>query len=514
MQLTRWAGAVAGMAMACAVNSQAAVDYTAFTFDTDANSWVINGWGGQATGSAWDGGQGSAAVGSLYVVDDFSLGDQLIDLGWFLPGGQWWSTVTMDLTGYSNITFRVFIDSTNSTISKSTWASTGETAWLWAIGAGNSWIDMAHFEIPDAASNGWVTVSVDITNTTPGLGTVNGLGFKKWTGTGYTGKFCFWVDDIKIFAAGAPPPPPVLTLDTKPVAGLHLFADGTGGRENIRSDSTLTEGFYSAGVVNYSFTIAQWNGTNNFDLQQHMFIVNTPTANSAADWENPQCIFMELDSDTNASALWTFRYKTNSPNNNAMFWDTNINWQVTDTTLIGKWTLTVSNDTTFFMTSPSGNTTSFTLDSATAFLLGSSAQVYYGVMAKSSASVGDSVVLSKVQIDSPTAGVTDVTNNFSTGLNPTMWNNISANPAAVVPVPPNATFVKGTTPWSGYYMQLGTNGLAASSFTTNGVPQAVQHGGTMYTLFTTADTNFTAYPLLFPKTSGTEFIIANKNPTQ
>lgn len=323
--LTKWgASAIVGLALALTGQQVSAATTTnVFPFDTGIPGWGI-GWGGQSvTFDAAQDSQSDPNSGSAYIVHDWSLGDQLVALGWF-SGSMWNTGVQIDLTTYTNVSFDIKWDKANSTVEIGTYNTTQEGLLLWAVPPDNSsWITVGNAPIPVAASNGWVHVNVPINPTTPGLTTAAGLGFKKWTGTPLlVGKGAFWVDNIKIEASPAPVVPPTLSL-AKPEAGLNLTAvTGPYNRENIKTIQPQTWLGQGNTPVSYSFTVSKGvDGTGGAQFQTHIFLASNPGTETGPDWNEANCIFLDLESTTNGDYSCTFRYKTNQPGANSMMYN-------------------------------------------------------------------------------------------------------------------------------------------------------------------------------------------------
>jgi len=296
------------------------------SFDTAASvsgSWWLNGWGGQAAGTAYSATQDHTGNGggSINVVDDFAGGSQCVQLGWF--GGAWGSSPKYDLTLYTNVNFWVKWDTTASTIQSSTFNTTGEKLWLWGIGSGNNWINLAQFDIPEAASNGWAHINWLVDPTIPGINNLLGFGFKKWDGGGHTGVSSFYADDIQMVGSFVPPPPPSMKAPHKAAAGLNITSvTGPYNRESIKTVSTSDESFLTGGAKTYAFTVKQGvNGSGGAQFQNHIFLVPSPGSETAPDWNEPNVIMMDLESTTTGGTSWSFRYKTNCPNANNMLYN-------------------------------------------------------------------------------------------------------------------------------------------------------------------------------------------------
>jgi hypothetical protein len=158
------------------------------------------------------------------------------------------------------------------------------------------------FAIPDAATNGWVHISIPINPALPGLDPCRGLWFQKWIPSG-AGTAGFWLDNIRLTSLCCAPPPPSMSLQPA-VRGLNLFTGNlVQGRQSIRT--LLGSGDYSwvgRGPLSYSFTVSSFNavGTN---LQVHLFLVPSPDNTSAPDESNQDVLAARLLPQADGSAL-------------------------------------------------------------------------------------------------------------------------------------------------------------------------------------------------------------------
>jgi hypothetical protein len=253
--------------------------------------------------------------------------------------------------------------------------------------------------------------------------------------------------------------------------------------------------------VTYSFTVAPNGfptGLGSTNFYGSVFIYPVDTTDSAADWNNPDVIWMQLGITTNqpSTAWWTFHWKTNSPGSNGQFYyDTN-NVTITNPTPVGKWTLKFTSDTTFSMTSPNGNTTNVTMGVTThtngnvlvpnisGQFLTSYGSVYLGTFNSDANSKGSDIIYSQAFIGDPNLNLTIVSNNWAleTGTEgagtfpaPRNWTNnwqiIGATPTWLVPAD-NARWLKWSLPDGGFVLQTNGTGVGfpANWATTNTTP--------------------------------------------
>jgi hypothetical protein len=168
------------------------------------------------------------------------------------------------------------------------------------------------------------------------------------------------IDNIKFTSLGKPP-----TMKyVKANRGLNIWQSG--GQYDRNSFMSFQDGSqyymwkYSGAPASYSFTL------NSFptDAARSNYVVRLYLIGSAVDvvspdWSEPNVILMDLGVDTNGVTGWNFRYKTNAPASNGTFYDAGAQILLTNSTPIGKWTLTFNNDTNVTMTAPGGAFTNF-----------------------------------------------------------------------------------------------------------------------------------------------------------
>jgi hypothetical protein len=175
----------------------------------------------------------------------------------------------------------------------------------------------------------------------------------------------------------APIPPPTVSL-APAHAGLNLFAGTAGGgdRENIRAVGAASGTNYAwvgrgSTPVSYSFTITNYPGSDHPYFMINEILVAAPCdpvtgiagtvgLNSAPDWAETNCIFMDFETFPNNVADWKFRWKTNSiPDGNGTYYSGVLGELNDPAGPLGTWTLTFVNNTNVTMTSPSGLSTNF-----------------------------------------------------------------------------------------------------------------------------------------------------------
>jgi hypothetical protein len=264
-------------------------------------------------------------------------------------------------------------------------------------------------------------------------------------------------------------------------AGLHLFAGTSGGgdRENIRAVGAASGTNYAwvgrgSTPVSYSFTITNYPGPDHPYFMINEILVAAPCdpvtgiagtvgLNSAPDWAETNCIFMDFETFPNNVADWKFRWKTNSiPDGNGTYYSGVLAELNDPAGPLGTWTLTFVNNTNVTMTSPSGLSTNFVFSEdklagwiypAASATPGAPLPLYYYVGCRANgANAGSAAVLSGVKIQ---GSVDTLDDNFltDTALDTNKWEVVAAYAPSIqlVPSTPKPMYwVNWTLPANGF----------------------------------------------------------------
>ena len=434
-------------------------------------------------------------------------------------GNPWYQPTRINFSQYTNITFDIKWDPTSEiTLAQfndlSTWPvdltnSLGQTVFIsWArtpgylsgstLGidielcggpAGQRGPSIGLTNIPAAAASGWAHCAVPINPTMAQIDGANGIVFNKWIKNQWGIEFPvvarFWIDNVVLEGIHAPIPPPTVSI-APAHPGLHLFAGtaGAGDRESIRTTNALTANYSWVGrgstPVSYSFTITNYPGSNTPYFMLHTLLIPVPYdrpagtngtvgLESAPDWNEPTCIYMDLENYNDGSGDWRFRYKTNSPGSNGKFnggnngYYDNLQAELRDPAgVLGTWTLTFVNNTNVTMTSPKGLTTNFVFssDDVSWFADNSGAPLplyYYIGCRENGAGPGVGAVVSRVSIQ---GSVDTLDDNFLVDacLDTNKWQMVAAYGPSVqlVPATPKPVYwVDWTLPAKGFTLESG-----------------------------------------------------------
>jgi hypothetical protein len=347
----------------------------------------------------------------------------------------------------------------------------------------NTWgqVYLTNYTVPLSATN-WTHLAVPIDPAAAGLETVSGWFIKMWSNGAFTNTLALNVDNLwlePVPTNALPTPPPTMGLEeAKP--GLNFIAAGTGqyDRQNIR---TLSPDYSWLGKgnspVSYSCTVSSYPGTNHPNFEIHAYLIPVPYdpaigngaigLGSSPDWDQTNCIFMELQNKADGSATFTFRWKTNSiPDGNATYYSSPLAILTETNGPLGTWALSFLNNTNVTLTSPSGGLTNFefSTDKLAGYVdqSGAALPLYYYIGAKPQdiGNIGLSAQVSRVKVQG--AG-TLIDENFlnQSSLNTNVWEFAQNNAGAVLVVPANSVWVNWTLPDAGFVLQ--TNSVATGN---------------------------------------------------
>ncbi len=459
------------------------------TFDYGKGSWITwNGWGMQDDGTMLTqdpslDALGDPNSGSLRYAFPFTgdSQDQFMTFGTLHDGGGWDAATIINCVGnYKNMTLDFKLDPTTSPTKNDNFGGL-QIGLVYKTGIDWKQIKLADYNIP-ASSTNWTHLSFPIDQSAVGLDLVVGYYIYMWSGGAYTNTVMFNVDNIYLEpSTNEPPPaPPTLSL-TKPAKGLNLTAEGTGqyDRQNFR---TVNPEYSWVGKgstpVTYSFTVKSYPGTNNPNFEIHSYLIPVPYdpavglgtigTGSSPDWDQTNCIFMELQNKADGSALYTFRWKTNSiPDGNATYYSSPLAILTETNGPIGTWTLSFVNDTNVTMTSPGGSTTNFefSADKLAGYVDAAKAALplyyYLGAKPQEMTNRGLSAIISDVKLQGFTSNIDD---NFmaDSTFNTNLWEMAAATSGSIQLISTDSLWWIGwTLPDAGFALQ--TNSIIATN---------------------------------------------------
>ncbi|MDW8310339.1 MAG: hypothetical protein RMK20_13275, partial [Verrucomicrobiales bacterium] len=318
--------------------------------------------------------------------------------------------------------------------------------------------------IPEAASNNWVQINIPINPNLAGLNEACAIVFKRWDPAANNGLTVrFWVDNIKLQAPVAPPPPPTMSIE-KSTTGLQMMSTVTGGnnRYSIRTTSPDYSWVDATSPVTYAITIKQYPNQAAYPyFQTHWFLVPASglpwgPGDVAVDWNSTNLIFLHIQSHPDGTGFARFMWRTNGTG-----WGEGSNqvWNrtnppiptLTSTTVLGKWSLTFSQNTNITLTAPDGSLTNFTLPSAAVDYFRDSAGMYAyaGMQPNRPENVGQASVFARVEIK---GGVNTELDDIFPGPDlAAHWTRVAADPSGIVIVPSGMPYwLSWTLPDSGF----------------------------------------------------------------
>jgi hypothetical protein len=359
-------------------------------------------------------------------------------------------------------------------------------------------VTLGFVNIPDAASNGWQTITIPINPSQSGIDGGVGILFKKWISTPAdipaNSAAYFWVGNVWFEGSAAPPPPPTLQLPAKPTPGLNVIASTPGVYDRQQAGLVSSNGVSWVGhatasnPVTYSFTINGFpqNPATEYACEAYLMMAPNPVAyDNAIDWNETNCIIIWLQQGA-GSTLLSFTSKVNDPGGNSA--DQLVGTVTNNGSALGTWNVTFTSDTNVTMTAPNGNTSSFVFTNAPYFAetTNPGCYLYLGMQANNAASLNQAVCYSQFSLTGVPAAVTD---NFltDTTLNTNIWYNFMASgPLGVFVMPTNAAYwLKWNTPAAGFHLRESSNIQGPWITPTNDL--FIAGAGAYYQLITTND---------------------------
>ena len=291
------------------------------------------------------------------------------------------------------------------------------------------------------------------------------------------------IDNIQVTVAGTVPPPPPVTIYplVKVPKGLNLYAGTEANlfydRQEVVAANTTGLGFVGRATVgnpvSYSFTVNSFPG-NSSQGTFEMFLVPNAAYNNAADYVDPACVETFLAGNSTNATL-RFTYKVSQPNGNTMllgqapytnapgswngittpYYESGALGTLTDTNLLGTWTVEFTSSSNVTLLGPSGISTNLVIPPYNVSYLaeGTSFNIYLGEQPQEQAAINQSFNYANF-------AVTGVLNPFSdnfladTKLNTNIWNSsVATAPSGVFVSSGNQKLVTWSTPAVGFSLQ-------------------------------------------------------------
>ncbi len=267
-------------------------------------------------------------------------------------------------------------------------------------------------------------------------------------------------------ASGPPPPPPTVGIATATPA-LRMFAGSSSvsARQELATQDQNQSWIGGSYPVKYSFTIIGDNAETNY-FQTHIFLVPINTIpggaagsgpgtgaynNGYAEYQASNNLWLQIYGTNGSPAVSAnISWKTNNPNSNP----TNVvALSITNSTIIGTWTLAFSSASQGSLTAPGAAPAAFTItDPNVSTDFANPLVAYVGVQANTTGAIGGYHDYSQISITG-VAGNSEVDNFLAdTTINTSLWaiNPTSASSSIILVTASDPLWVTWTLPATGY----------------------------------------------------------------
>ena len=469
--------------LAATAGSVRAADLVAKSFDTGIQEFG-GGWDAPKV-YTWDetrDGQTNALSGSLQVDVDFSSNAN--------------STLQANLNvasfaTYDKVRLSVYLDPTNIPNGSGHFGNITvrvRPGWAWP---GNV-VDLGNI-----TNTGWTHFEKALG---AGLTSSSGLNIH-WNSGGFNDTRTLWLDNLVFVEALAPPAPPTLAIKAvKPGLEIRTAGDPDYSRRNVATADLLGAALSwltSTGAVTYAMTVNESVEADSSGYAANLMLVagTDLTINTSPDWSQPSGIFLEAKQAANGTYDVDVRYKTDAPNSHGIrFTAPGLLIERTNTTLtslVGTWSLTLSNDTVV-LSGPGGISGSAVLPADALPFFGAGNNVWALFGAQPYTRNNRTLSLSRVQISGPSDFTGGVDQIFTTSdaLDPNL-RALQEGSGGVVLKPTNTTWrVSWGLPDTGMHLWSAST-LSAANWTYTGLEPITQ--GTQRTVFTTNVTSTAGY---------------------
>jgi len=505
-----WTSCVATALLLTAGTARAQnTNYIIDTFDTGVPAqWWSTWWGnGSITFDPGQDAGGDPNSGAAYITADTIRGQHTYLIARSFGGGAWDNSRPVNFTLFTNLQIWLKWDSQNSSMPLSVFNTSGDRLGVFIHPQSANWegrdlVSLGTITVPEEASNRWVRIDVPINPQLAGIEEATALVFKRWDPVANLNHtVAFWIDNLVLQAAVAPPPPPSVSV-APAVGGLNLIASGAGQyqRQSIYTRGDTYGWVGAPGPVTYAVTIKKrpedgWNG-----FQAHIFLAPTQdnlpwgVGDSAIDWNGTNIVFVQISGGAGPGASARFMIKTNQGSGNSMLWGHGTLATVYSEIDEGTWQVVFNNNTDVSIITPSGTSTNFTIPAEWVQYFQGPVAVHVGAQPNSFANLGKSVILSRVQITGVPSPLDDT---FSgSGLNSDVWGIAAENPAGVQVVPATARYCfRWTLPADPDAIVMAGTNLVAGGWQELAVGAPISVGGARQVLLTTE--NLPTSPSLF-----------------
>ena len=285
-------------------------------------------------------------------------------------------------------------------------------------------------------------------------------------------------------------PAPTLTLRAAPSQTALRIVSGPQqyDRQNIATDTTANDyGWVGGGAmpVTYSLTIASFPGPAYAGLQAHVFLVPNSTGATAPDYVEPSVLMLDIQGHADGTASAWFRYKINTPNDNAFLYGAGTLGQLDCSAgPLGTWSMSFLNDTDITLTAPNGATKALSFPDAAAVrnAFGGRVTAYFGNQANDPAQIGQATTFSRIEItNAPRAQpIQEAFPGPDLNQHPTnvswQWVKLAASPAGIsVVVTEGGLALSWSLPDDGFSLQFSPS-LSTPGWIDPGLQNIVSQG--------------------------------------
>jgi len=363
------------------------IDNIAFTVDPD-DVVIWNGNGGVVTdpatapaGWSWENWSQSGSTVTSDLLDFYgrpTSGSMTLSNNFASPSGYSQAVFTLGLPApvnaieeYSSINLDVKVDPI------STPRTAGDYGFLEVILRDTSswtWVSTGPTTGPNAGTGVHLTGTdwQHITMPLRGGGDVRAITLKLGENN-LPGPVVLHVDNITWTRADAPPPPPTLSISRVTDNGFYLVANSSyqyerTGIRTLKDDATMDAMSFvdKTAPMTYSFDLLSFpSNPPNDGFQAHIFLVPYIARDNLPDWTETNIIYLDIKANANGGGNATFRWKTNDFGNSTDASGHGIYApglsNLTASTVLGTWGITVTDKTNFTVTGPGGATMTVTL---------------------------------------------------------------------------------------------------------------------------------------------------------
>jgi len=312
------------------------------------------------------------------------------------------------------------------------------------------------------------------------------LGLNSQSGAAFThGKY--FIDNFKVTsnAVAVVVPPPAIAIE-KTVPGLNIYSSGAGqyDRQTLRTATPQYSWVGAGAPVTYSITISDYSAKAGMGTVFYLVPgTGLGTGDNYPDYGQPRCIAGYLNNNANGTGYLRLAFKNELANSNGQspndlygngnlnnLWPDNPAWvegdpkkpgtgiggtlcSVNGASILGKWSITFTSNTSVTITAPSGETATGALpNEATAQLFADPMYAYFGTIPGEPSRIGERVVFSGIGI---TGGANQINTDIVSAMTDGLLEKSATSPTGIVFINPsdNPYWFTWTLPATDYKLQ-------------------------------------------------------------